>query len=384
MKPRILHVIDHTGPGGAQVMLAYLIRTLQSEFTFAMAVLGQSGRYTDACRALGTPVYELGARLGRWNPWPARKLFEIVHRERYDLIHTHLFKSQLAGTFAAMRTESKTILHEQCGVSPHSLEQFSFFSNTLTRHAYFWVYRYLLRHCDRVLVLTPQMARSYSDLYSLEPARITVLPNAVDISQFNEPGSQRIGGSIREELGLPDETKLVLMIGRLEPEKDWWTFLRVAEQVEQRVSFRTAFLVVGSGSEDSLLRRHARSHGLDSVLFLGHRTDVPTLLREADVFLFTSRYEAFGIVVVEAMAAGCPVVAARTAGPQSIITHASDGLLADVGDVQALADHTTRILRDDELCQHLARRARQTVAEQYSLDAVSARMAGIYGEVLSS
>ena len=219
MTSRILHVIDHTGPGGAQVMVTYLVRFLQSEFTFGTAVLGPSGQYSDALRALGVPVYELGDRLGRWNPWSVRRLIQIALRDHYDLIHTHLFKSQLVGTFAAMRTATKTILHEQWGVDSHSLKQFSFFSNAVPRNAYLGVYRYVLRHCDRVIALTPQMLQSYVDSYSVEPNRITVLPNAVDISAFDKPSQSRRGGSIHKELSLPEETRLVLMVGRLEPQK---------------------------------------------------------------------------------------------------------------------------------------------------------------------
>jgi glycosyltransferase involved in cell wall biosynthesis len=365
-------------------MVTYLVRCLQSEFTFGTAVLGPSGQYSDALRALAVPVYELGDRFGRWNPWSVRRLIEVVLHEHYDLIHTHLFKSQLVGTFAAMRTATKTILHEQWGVDSHSLKQFSFFSNAVPRNGYLSVYRYVLRHCDRVIALTPQMLQSYVDSYSVEPNRITVLPNAVDISAFEKTSQSRRGGSIHKELGLPEETRLVLMVGRLEPQKDWWTFLRVARHLEQREKYPVAFLVVGSGSQESELRQYARSHGLHNVVFLGHRTDIPMLLNQADVFLFTSRYEPFGIVVVEAMAAGCPVVAARTVGPESIMTHGSNGLLADVGDVQAMGDYTARILQDDELGKQLAQRARQTVAEHYSLEAVSTRMGGIYREVLSS
>jgi glycosyltransferase involved in cell wall biosynthesis len=365
-------------------MVAYLVGTLQSQFNFAMAVLGSSGQYSDACRALAVPVYELGDRLGRWNPWSVRRLVDIVRRDRYDLIHTHLFKSQLVGTFAAMRTATKTILHEQWGVDSDSLRQFSFFSNAVLRAGYLGAYRYVLRHCDRVVALTPGMRQLYVESYSIEPGRITVLPNAVDISEFDKSSRSRPGGSIHEELGLPEETRLVLMVGRLEPQKDWWTFLKVARHFDQGATFPVAFLAVGSGSQESELRQYTRSHGLHNVVFLGHRADIPMLLNQADVFLFTSRYEPFGMVVVEAMAAGCPVVAARTIGPDSIMTHDSDGLLADVGDVRSLADHTARLLHDDELCKQLVKRARQTVAEHYSLETVSARMAGIYREVLSS
>jgi glycosyltransferase involved in cell wall biosynthesis len=384
MKPRILQVIDQTGPGGAQVVVEYLMRALGSEFTFGVAVLGAPGQYSDAYGALAIPVYELGGRLERWNPWPVRGLIDLVRRERYELIHAHLFKSYVLGTIAAMRTATKAILHEHWGVNVRSLKVLPYFSSAALRHGYVGLYRYVLRHCDRVIALTPQMLQSYTDYYSVEPARITVLPNAVDVSRFNRPVDCHGAASVRAEMGLPQETRLVLMVGRLHPQKDLWTFLQVAEQVEQRVNLPTAFLVAGSGSEEPVLRRHARAHELDHVFFLGHRNDVPKLLHQADVFLLTSRYEALPVAVLEAMAAGCPVVATRSGGPEYVVTDGVDGLLAQVGDVQCLASQVTRLLHDDALHQRLARRAQQTVLDHYSLEAVSARMADIYREVLAS
>jgi glycosyltransferase involved in cell wall biosynthesis len=384
MKHRILQVIDQTGPGGAQVVVENLIRTLRSDYGFGVAVLGASGHYSDAYEALGFPVYELGGRFARWNPFPLRRLAEIVQRERYELIHAHLFKSYILGTIAGMQTATKTILHEHWGVNSHSLKELPYFSNALLRHGYVSAYRYALNHCDRVIALTPQMSQSYADYYSIEPAKITVLPNAVAVSQFSEPGTLPGAASIREEIGVPKETRLVLMVARLHPQKDWWTFLKVAEQVQKARAVPAAFLVVGSGSEESRLRDYASTRKLSNLYFLGHRSDVPRLLHQADLFLLTSRYEALPVAVLEAMAAGCPIVATRSGGPEYVVTDGVDGLLAEVGNVQHLVSHVMRLLDDDVLRQRLAQRGQQTVSDHYSLEAVSARMAEIYNEILGT
>jgi glycosyltransferase involved in cell wall biosynthesis len=384
MKHRLLQVIDQTGPGGAQVVVEYLMRTLGSEFDFGVAVLGASGQYSDAYKALGVPVYELGGRFERWNPFPIRGLVRIVQCQRYELMHAHLFKSYLLGTFAGMRTAAKVILHEHWGVNVHSLKELPYFANALLRHGYVGAYRYALRRCDRVIALSPQMLQSYTEYYSIEPARITVLPNAVDVSKFSEPSTYPGAGSIRAEMGLPEETRLVLMVARLHPQKDWWTFFKVAERVQERVTIPTAFLVAGSGSEETKLRHYARARKLKGLFFLGHRNDVPQLLHQADVFLLTSRYEALPVAVLEAMAAGCPVVATRSGGPENVVTDGVDGLLAEVGNVALLESHVMRLLHDDVLRQQLALRGQQTVSDHYSLETVSARMAEIYSEVLAS
>jgi len=238
---------------------------------------------------------------------------------------------------------------------------------------------------DRVVVLTPAIFQSYGQFYSVEPDKIAIVPNAVDVYPLEQQsGETRPTGSIREELNLPPETKLVFSVGRLDPEKDCLTFLRVAQKIGQLSDCPYAFLSVGSGSEEDMLRDYVAANNIESVFFLGHRQDVRRLLCQADVFLLTSRSESFGIVVLEAMEAGCPVISTRCGGPETIITHGENGLLADVGDVEGLANYVVHLLNDDALCQKLVRQGRQTVLDRYSVETVSARMADVYQQALKS
>jgi glycosyltransferase involved in cell wall biosynthesis len=380
-QPRVLHVIDHTGDGGAQIVIRDLVRALKEQFAFGVAVLGRSDHFSDDYEALGIPVYKLGDRYNRWNPAPIAALMNLIRRERFELIHTQLFKSNILGTIAAYVTGRKAILHDQVGMYPQSLQHY--FSSNLIKNSYLTAYRYALSCSDRAIVLTPGTLQAYTQYYGVAARKIVVMPNAVDTKHFSPINGVIAATSLRAELGLPDETRLILMIGRLEPEKDWWTFLEVARRV-QEANGSCAFLIVGGGSEDQRLREYVREHHLDHVRFLGYRSSVIELLHQADVFLMTSRREPFGIVVVEAMAAGCPVVATRSGGPDSILTDGVDGLLADVADAPALADSVVRLLCDNGLRSRIVQCARRTVVEHYSLEAIAERIAQVYTETLSA
>ncbi len=377
---RVLHVIDHTDSGGAQVVVLNLLRALKDAFSFAVAVLGKSGQFSHEYKLLGIPLFTLGNGAGRWNPKPVTSLINTIRRGRFDLVHTHLFKSNILGTLAARWVGTNTILHDHSGVYPDTLKYY--FSSALSIHSYIYAYRYALSQCDRVLVLTPEDVRSYLDIYSVDSDKTTLLPNAVDLTKFPLSTERRRGNCLRQELGLCAESTLVIMVGRLDPEKDWLTFLQVARQVQQQSDQSCGFLIVGSGQEEKRLREYVSAHRLEHVFFLGYRNDVPSLLQQADVFLLTSRYEPFGIVVLEAMAAGCPVVVIRSNGPESILTDGVDGLLAEVGDIHGLTNQVIQLLHDKALGQKLAYNARQTVLNRYSLETLATRIAGVYGEVL--
>ncbi len=380
MKHRVLHVIDHTGRGGAQVAIRHILYTLKDQFSFAIAVLGNSGLYSHAYETLGIPVYTLGRQGNRWNPSPVVGLINTIRRERFDLIHTHLLKANILGTVVASWTGSRTILQDHSGVYPHTLKYHV--SNGLVRNSYIYAYRYALSQCDQVLVPTQEDIRSYLELYAIDLHKITVSPYGVDFDEFSSPTKHQGGGSLHQELGLSADADLVVMVGRLDPKKDWLTFLQVAHQVQQQSDHSCGFLIVGSGPEEQRLREYVRTHKLERVFFLGNRDDIPSLLHQADVYLLTSQRESFGISVLEAMAAGCPVVATRSGGPESILTDGVNGLLTEVGDVHGLTHHVIQLLRDKALRQRLAHSARQTVLNRYSLENVATRTAKIYEEIL--
>jgi len=381
MKQRVLYVIDHTGSGGAQAVAYDLLRAFKDRYSLAVAVLGGSGQFSEAYKALGVPVFELGDGHGRWNPSPLLDLIRIIRRDRYDLIHTYLFKSYILGAIAAACTGCRIILHDETGIHPQSLQHY--FSNPLIRYSYLFAYRYALYRCNRAIVLTPKTLQMYLHYYRVEQQKIMVVPNAVDIHKFDQASKNMPAPSICTALGLSTDTRLVTMVGRLEPEKDWWTFLKVAQQVKHESNQSCTFLVVGSGTEEDVLRNYIHTERLEQdVFFLGYRDDVPMLLRQTDIFLLTSRREEFPLVLLEAMAAGCPVVATRSGGPESIVTDGVDGLLAEVGDVQALAKHIVCLLQDDTLRQGLIQRARKTVAARYSVESAAMRVDKIYKEIL--
>jgi glycosyltransferase involved in cell wall biosynthesis len=380
MKVHILHVIDRADAGGAQMMLYQLARVLRDQFSLSIIVLGTSGHFADAYRSLGIPVEEIGRGIGKWNPRPIFSLMKTIRRQRPDIIHAHLFKSNILAVIAAWWSGCRVILHDHVGLYPPISEVF--LPNRFSRRIYLLAFRYALQHCDRLIVLLPNMVEPYQHYYSLPLEKIILLPNAIDLELYSREKGNRLQRPLWRELGLPSETRFITMVGRLEPEKDWDTFLNVAKEFTVESSVPCVFLAVGHGSQAARLKTIAENNNLKNVYFLGNRTDVPAILAQSDIFLLTSRREACSLALLEAMASGCAVVATRNGGSDVMLSDGVDGLLCSVGDVQALSQAVEKLLIDDVLSKRLRSKALDKVMESYNLDVIGERIARVYQEML--
>lgn len=376
--PRILHIIDQTLSGGAQVVVGQIMNSLRHSVDSAVVVLGAEGRFSEEYRAAGYQVLGFAKGAKRWSLRPLPSLLSVIRVGRFDIVHTHLLKSMIFGVVAAHICGAKAIIHDHTGIYRESLSDFM--TPASLRAAYLAAYRIALRLCDRVIVLTPEMQVGYQRHYLADAHKVRMIANAVDVDRFAQR-SPGIEASVREHLGLSADTRLVIMVGRLDPEKDWWMFLRIAGIVRERTAQPCAFLAVGDGVEESALRVHARMRGLDHVHFLGYREDVASLLQAADIFLLTSQREPFGIVIIEAMAAGCPVVAVRSGGPESIITDGYDGMFAPARNAESIASCILELLADPGKRTQIGQHARVTVEQRYGLAHMAYHISCLYTDL---
>jgi len=371
---KILHVIDQTGPGGAQVLLGSLLKKLRQDFDFHVAVLGQSGQFSQTYRNLGITVHEIGRNIGKYNPCPILSLIHIIQQGDFDLVHTHLYKSHIIGGIAASLLGKRIVIQDHSAISAKRLTYV--FSTQAIILGYLFLYGLILRRSSCVLVLTEEDRKRYLTDFRTSSTRLIIVPNAIDLECVDQ--SLKENNSLRQELDISEADRLVVMVGRLEPEKDWHTFLRVAQKISINLQQVCWFLVIGSGSLEQDLRDYVIHHSISNIKFLGYRNDVYKILHQSDVFLFTSQQEAFGIALLEAMACRCPVIATMSTGPSSIITHDYNGLLCQVGDVEDLSKQTQKLLGNSGYANQLAANAFTTVQGHYQMQNRMEQMRMIY------
>ncbi len=292
-----------------------------------------------------------------------------------DLVHAHL-PPPLSAHYAADAAEARGVpfvVTYHCDVELPSA--FGTMVEALYRRS---LGASTLRRARKVIVTTRTYAATSRAVWRHSPE---VIPNMVDTRRFRPDLD---GSSIRERLRIPAGKPLVLLVGRIVSHKGVEHFIEAARYLPD-----VAFLVAGEGSSLDSMKRLAASFGVeDRVRFLGRvsQESLPKLYAACDVFVLpsVSRLEAFGIVALEAMATGKPVVVADIPGVREVIEDGREGLLADPVNPQDLAGQIRGLLADPERAREMGRRGREKVLSTFSIEKVTDQIEAVYASVGAS
>lgn len=238
-------------------------------------------------------------------------------------------------------------------------------------------HRWLYRNLAQAWAISRVIRDNLIATHPLSPEKVEVVHHGLDLSRFQVPHQTR--SRIRRELGFAHDALVVGTVGRLEPGKGHLEFLRMVGQVARQVP-QSAFLVVGGATRGEEFRaepifRLAQELNLGPrLVFAGFREDIPAVLSAMDVFAFPSRAEAFGLVVIEAMAAGLPVVSTASDGVLDIVVDGESGLLVPPQDVAALETAVLRLLRHPRLRRAFGAAARRRVEELFTAERMVQRV----------
>jgi glycosyltransferase involved in cell wall biosynthesis len=244
-------------------------------------------------------------------------------------------------------------------------------------------YRTIL-HTPRLIAVSEFIRRTAIDA-GVAPRNIHTLLNPVDARRFHRPKDR---AAVRQEFGLSADTLLIVASGRLDRSKGHMLLLDSFQQVRQQLP-NVRLLICGTTTTrdgyDIKLRRRAADLGLgDTVIFAGFRQDMPAIYTGADVFCLPAESEPFGLVFLEAMAAGLPVVACRSGGVPEIVLDEQTGLMSDVGDVSALTANLLQLLTDKAFATKLGEAGRERAVREFAPDSVGESWVSILRRFLAS
>jgi glycosyltransferase involved in cell wall biosynthesis len=211
--------------------------------------------------------------------------------------------------------------------------------------------------------------------------RVEVVFNGAPLDEF-APAPAAEGARVRKELGIAPDALVITTIGRLNAQKGHEVLLAAAA-IARRAVPNAVFLIAGDGDREPALRTQANELGIaSSVVFAGHRTDIPAVLAATDALCISSHYEGTPLVLFEAMAAGKAVVSTAVDGCREVLTDGETGLLTPPGDSGALGDALARVLGDAALRARLGNAAR-VLSARYDIRACVRRMQEIYDSALA-
>lgn len=370
-KVRLVQVIGGGEFGGAERYVLNLVCGLDKDIFEPIVACGYEGRLSRTLREEGVPVHVLPSGTGGLSA-----LSGLLRTVRPQIVHTHGVRGNLFGRLAARRTGVPalvTTVHSDMALDYPAL---------LKRTAYMLLDRLTDPMVTRYVVVSEAM-KSVVVRRGIGTGRITVVPNGVDTTAFHpSPGA---AAWLHDQVGVGPQVRLVGMAARLHPVKGHDLFLRAA--AELAATSRTLdirFLVVGSGPPEYREHLQAQTERLGlrgRVLFLGEREDVPAILAGLDAAVVPSRFEAFSLSVIEAMASGAPLVATRVGAIPEIVEDGVTGLLSHPGDALDLAAKILTVLVDRDLARRLTENGLQA-ADRYSIDKFIRRMGELYLELL--
>ncbi|MBY0276539.1 glycosyltransferase [Candidatus Binatia bacterium] len=303
-------------------------------------------------------------------------LLALVRRVRPHVVHTHTAKAGTLGRLAAILAGVPVRVHTFHG---HVFD--GYFSPAKTR-AFLAVERALARRTERILTVSDHVRDELLALGIGRPEQVTVVPLGLDLAPFTRAEEER--GALRRELRVGDDTPLVGIVARLVPIKAHEVFLDAAARIAARVP-TCRFVVVGDGERREELTAHARELGIgERVHFLGWRADLVRVHADLDVMLLTSRNEGSPVALIEAMAAGLPVVATAVGGVPDLVRDGVHGHLAAMDDAAALAEATIALLADPVRRHALGMAGRARVLARHGAERLVADVDRVYREELAA
>lgn len=229
--------------------------------------------------------------------------------------------------------------------------------------------------CLSAAIVEQMRAKPYVD-----PEKLVQIPSAIDPERFRVPAGTR--DRVRQEFGFEEHHVVIGMNGRLRPEKGHDILIRAIPAIADQFPL-ARFLIVGSGGLASQLSRQIDGTGYsDRVIMAGFREDVPDCLAAMDIYVQPSRSEGQGTTIVEASAAGLPIVASRTGGIPDVVVDGETGILVEPESPSALADGMRRMLQDAGLRARFGKAAQARAADKFSVSTMIARTDELYRTVL--
>jgi glycosyltransferase involved in cell wall biosynthesis len=372
---RVLHVVGDSRFGGAARIILGLGQIARAE-GWQVDVLTTDPVFQQATRQYDLGVVNLDVIRREIRPlWDLAGLFRLVdllRHEPYQIVHTHTSKAGFVGRLAAWLAGVPVIVHTAHGFAFHERSSVSarYFYSTLE-----WI---AARWCDRIVSVSQFHRRWALDLGICKEPKILAIPNG--IADVRNP--KLAPAELRRRLGVREGHLLILSLARLAADKGL-EYLIEAAAILQNTERRFQVIIAGDGPVRGLLESRARNLGISNrVTFLGFREDVDDLLAACDLVVLPSLREGLSIALLEAMAAGKPIIATSIGSHMELASEANIARLVPPANAQSICAAILRFARDPALMAQLGTSARALFESYYTEDRMLSDYRQLYFDLL--
>lgn len=368
MSLRVLFINSIQMWGGAEVWLMDTMHGLERRGHRVTLVCRPGTILETNARANGFDVVPMRMR-SDFDPVVVGEVLRLIRRNAVQLVCTNMDKELRFGGLAARIAGGVAVIPSREVDYP--------LKNKLR---YRFTYNVL---ADRVLANSESTRRTLLQSAPwLRPERVEVVYKGIDPAPYLD--RPEAGAALRRELGIEPSAPVVGFVGQIIERKGIPDIVACMPAVVERIP-GARFLFVGEGRLLEFLKTRTRELGMErNVIAAGFRADIPAVMKAVDVLLLPSIVEGFGYVLVEAMAAGKPVVATRVSSIPEIVRHDETGLLVDAGSPQQMASALVSLLEDPERRFAMGRRGRERVLANFTLERMLDRIEAVFTAAVKS
>ena len=367
MATRILHIIPTLVRGGAEKQLTLLASNLAPDrYDVHVCALTSAGSYQQVLNENGIPVHVIG-KSWKVDFQAYRRLRSQIKSLRPDIVHTWLFAANSYGRQAALSCGVPYVVAGERSIDPWKTS------------LHFWIDRHLARRSQAIVVPSAGVREFYVQ-HGIPRNKFHVIANGISLNECQEGPSR---AELLARINIPADAQLIGVVARLWSQKRLKDAIWAGELVSA-VHPHAHLVLLGDGPDRWRLERYSRQVHLDGrIHFLGHREDASCFFPHFDCLWSTSAYEGLPNSIMEAMAAGIPVVASDISGNRDLVVSGETGYLFPLGDRAALARQTSQLLENESLRQQLGRAGRLRLQNCFSLGQMIQHYDELYQHLLT-
>ena len=365
---RVVFLITELNIAGAEKVVARTATHLSKDrYRVLVSCLYGPGPVAGEIRAASIPVMDLEAQ-SKWDLRVVYRLFRLLKRENIQILHSHLFHANLLGRIAGKMAGVPIVISTR-----HSVD--------IGGRGREWINRWTKRWTDVTIAVSDQACEAERRWSGTKSGEIVTIYDGIKTEAFERADLQE-SKELKRKLGIESDAPVIGMIARFHRAKGHSYLMEAMPYILDQFP-KAKVLLIGGGELRPTIKEKVQKLGLtDSIIFTGIRQDIPRILSALDLFVLPSLWEGLGIAILEAMAAGLPVVATRVGGIPEVVEDRVTGLLVPPRDPEALAKAIIALLQDRERAKDMGRAGRERVEKHFSVERMVQQTEALYEELI--